>query len=415
MNLTEQILANLEQPRELERLFRQNPDGFRASLPEAMAAAPGAIVLDVWQARLEEFTPAPAARAAGSDNDLRLALLLALLAGLCTRMILYLTTIQKIAPVNLLYGVVPFLAVLFAVAAQPAKKLLAVQIACFLGSWIYLNFLPLELTDSVRMAYLHLPVFLWILAGFSFTGNLFRSSEARLSYLKFNGEFAIVYAILAICGVILTVLTLQLFHLAGMDISQFYMENIVVPGAASLALLAAWLVNRDLKPARTVAPFLARIFSPLVFLTLLAYLTALAWSGKNPFLDRDFLIAFNGILLIVLAITIFSLTENQYGSKKNPADLLNRALISLALLIDGVALASIVFRLSSFGLTPNRAAVLGVNLLTGIHLIRILTASIRSRGQKADPLAIRQAVTGYLPAYGVWATFVILIFPWAFR
>ena len=72
--------------------------------------------------------------------------------------------------------------------------------------------------------------------------------------------------------------------------------------------------------------------------------------------------AFNGILLGVLAVTIFSIVESDSDEKKNISDYINFSLIVLALIIDTVALSAIVFRLSSYGITPNRLAVLGVNI-----------------------------------------------------
>lgn len=417
MDMKEKILNNLDNPHALELLFRQDPAAFRRAFPEVRKQDPESIVLAVWQERFMEQAEASEAKSPLLARDLRLALLLAALAGLCTRVILHFVIGQTIAPVNILYGVVPFMAAYFALTQKPDKKLLLNLAGLFLGSLIYINILPLQESDSIIMAYLHLPVFLWIVLGLAFTGNDHRSIEARLAYIRFNGEFAIVYAIFAISGMILTALTLMLFELAlpGQDVAKFYLENVVVFGAAALSLVATYLVTTQLKLAKTLAPWIARIFSPLVFLTLLAYLAVLLMAGRNPFLDRDFLIAFNGILLVVLAITIFTLTEKSNGDKRQLGDLLTVALICLALMIDIVALASIVFRLSSYGLTPNRIVVLGVNLLIGGHLAWILAAYGKFLRKKTAPPAVQRAVTQYLPAYGAWAAFVFLAFPWIFR
>lgn len=417
MDIKEQILANLEDPHALEQLFRQDPDAFRQSFPEARRQAPESIVLAVWQERLTDRELISETKSAWLTGDLRLTLVLAILAGLCTRVILYFTIEQKIAPVHLLYGVIPFLAAYFVITQRPQKKLTVTLTILFLGTLVYFSILPLEQTDSIIMAYLHLPVFLWVVLGLAYTGNDFRSTAARLAYIRFNGEFAIVYATFAISGMILTALTLMLFELAlpDQDIAQFYLENVVVFGAAALTLVATYLVKTQLRLAKSMAPWIARIFSPLVFLTLLAYLVVLLFAGSNPFLDRDFLIAFNGILLVVLAITIFSLTERVNGEQRHLGDVVNVALIGLALVIDIVALASIVFRLSSFGLTPNRIVVLGVNLLIGGHLAWILVAYGQLMCKKAAPQAIQRAITEYLPAYGVWAALVFLAFPWIFH
>jgi hypothetical protein len=76
------------------------------------------------------------------------------------------------------------------------------------------------------------------------------------------------------------------------------MSSFLAQAALSL-IVATYLVTTQLKLAKTLAPWIARIFSPLVFLTLLTYLVVLFIAGRNPFQDRDFLIAFNGILLVV--------------------------------------------------------------------------------------------------------------------
>ncbi|NCC77429.1 MAG: DUF4153 domain-containing protein, partial [Clostridia bacterium] len=274
MDMKEIILANLEAPPALEQLFRQDPDAFRQAFPEARKQAPESIVLAVWQERLTAQEASSEAKSPWLTRDLRLTLVLAVLAGLCTRVILYFTLEQAIAPVNVLFGIAPFLAAFFAVTHQPQKKLLVILVGLFLGTVIYFNILPREETDSIIMAYLHLPVFLWVVLGLAFTGNDHRQTGARLAYIRFNGEFAIVYATFAISGMILTALTLMLFELAlpDHDIAKYYMENVVVFGAAALSLVATYLVTTQLKLAKTMAPWIARIFGPLVFLTLLAYL-----------------------------------------------------------------------------------------------------------------------------------------------
>lgn len=131
-------------------------------------------------------------------------------------------------------------------------------------------------------------------------------------------------------------------------------------------------------------------------------------------MDRDFLLSFSGVLLTVLAVTIFSITESGKDEKKNISDYINFALIILALIIDSVALSAIVFRLSSYGITPNRIAVLGVNLLVWANLIWIMISYMRFLQKKSGPSTIQDAVTKYLPIYGLWAAFVAFAFPLIF-
>jgi hypothetical protein len=252
------------------------------------------------------------------------------------------------------------------------------------------------------------------LVGLSFTGNAFALGRARLAFLKFNGEFAVLYASMAISGIILTGLTMQLFTFVGMDISEFYFSNIVLVGAAALAVVATYLASSNLKLARSITPYIAKIFGPLVLATLLVYLVTVVSITKNPFLDRDFLLTFNGVLLCVLAVSIFSITESRSDEKKTISDMVAFSLIVLALIIDSVALSAIVFRLSSYGITPNRVAVLGVNILIWANLLWIMLAYIRFLLKKTGPSSIQEAITTFLPIYGVWAAFVVFVFPYLF-
>jgi len=414
MDTYNRILENLINPHELEKMYREDPEAFKNSLSIAWNENPDSEVLAVWYERLNFEEKLNPVKPSLIQKDFLYMGILAVLAGISTRLIMYFALQKTIAPINLVFGILPFVAAYFVYINKPKRNVVYALVSLFLISGIYLNLLPLALNDSIIMAYLHFPIFMWVLLGLAYTGNEYKKGSARLSYLKFNGEFCILYAIMAISGMLLSVLTLQLFSFVGMDISEFYFQNIVLFGASSLAVVGAYLVKRNLKLAKNIAPYIAKIFSPLVFITLLVYLILVIWVGKNPFLDRNFLIAFNGILLCVLAITIFSITESTATKRKNISDYINSALIILALIIDTVALSAMIFRLSSYGITPNRVAVLGVNILIWVNLFLIMLAYVRYLRNKTGLVRIQDAVTKYLPIYGLWAAFVTFAFPLIF-
>lgn len=405
------ITDYIDNPHELERMFRQEPEAFKKSFAYAWEQNPNSQVLAVWQERLHFKETEDTEKASLLRKHFWFMGLLAILAGISTRILFHFTEQEAIAPINLVFGILPFMAIYFVYNNSSTKKVIYALTSLFLISGLYLNLLPLEDKDSIILAYLHLPVFLWVVLGLAFTGNEYDKGSARLAYLKFNGEFGILYVSMAISGMVLTVLTMQLFRLVGTDISEFYFKNVVLFGAAALAVVAAFLVSRDIKLAKNIAPYLAKIFSPLVLATLAVYLVTVIWVGKNPFLDREFLLVFNGVLLSVLAVTIFSITERGTGEKMNVSDYINFALIALALIIDAVALSAIVFRLSSYGITPNRLAVLGINVLICANLIWIMFSYARFLQNKTGPSTLQDAVTKYLPVYGLWAAFVTLVFP----
>ncbi len=409
------VIENITNPHELERMFRKDPKAFKKSFSHAWEQNPDSQVLAIWYERLHFKETADKEKASLFQKGFLFMGILAILAGISTRIIFHFVEQEAIAPINLAFGILPFIAAYFVYKNPPQKNVLYILALVFLISGFYLNMLPLNDKDSMILAYLHLPIFLWGLVGLAFTGNEYSKGSTRLAYLKFNMEFFILYASMAISGMLLALLTLQLFSFVDLDIEDFYFRNIVLFGAAALAIVATYLVSMNLKLAKNITPYIAKIFSPLVLATLLVYLITVIWVGKNPFLDRNFLIAFNGILLGVLAVTIFSITESGTDEKKNISDYINFALIVLALIIDSVALSAIVFRLSSYGITPNRLAVLGVNILIWGNLIWIMISYMRFLQNKTGPSTIQDAVTKYLPVYGLWAAFVTFTFPLIFN
>ncbi|WEG12225.1 DUF4153 domain-containing protein [Pullulanibacillus sp. KACC 23026] len=409
------IIEYMDNPHELERMYRKDPKAFKKSLSHARELNPDSPVLGVWYERLYFKEMANTEKSSLFQKGFLIMGLLAILAGISTRIIFYFVSQEAIAPINLAFGIIPFIAAYFVYNNTPRKSVIYSLIVLFLISGVYLNFLPLNDKDSTILAYLHLPLFLWGVVGLAFTGNDYSKGSARLAYIKFNLEYGILYACMAASGMVLALLTMRLFSFVGLDIEDFYFSNVILFGAAALAVVAAYLVSMNLKLAKNMTPYLAKIFSPIVLATLVVYLITVIGVGKNPFLDRNFLIAFNGILLGVLAVTIFSIIESDSERKKNISDYINVILIVLALIIDSVALSAIVFRLSSYGITPNRLAVLGVNLLIWANLIWIMKPYIRFLQDKSGPSIIQDAVTKYLPVYGIWAAFVIFTFPIIFK
>jgi hypothetical protein len=145
------------------------------------------------------------------------------------------------------------------------------------------------------------------------------------------------------------------------------------------------------------------------------YLAVAFLSGENPFVDRNFLITVNGLLLVVLGMTVFSIAERGEQAELQWIDYVNVALLGITLVVDLIALSAIVFRLGSYGLTPNRVVVLGANIVVMTHLAWTCRAYLGLLRKKSGVGEIRQAVTGYLPVYAGWALLVVFVLPFLFR
>jgi hypothetical protein len=120
---------------------------------------------------------------------------------------------------------------------------------------------------------------------------------------------AIITGLLLIAIFIFSAMSISLFDLIGMKISKFYMENIAILCIAVSPVVAALLI--DLYPEITsrIAPVIARIFAPLVLVSAVIYLISIAISGISILEKREFLLIFNLLLLSVMAIIVFSVSE----------------------------------------------------------------------------------------------------------
>lgn len=409
------ISKNLEQPAELERLYRQEPEKFTRAFPKVFKENQNLTILKVWHARLNfDMTRDAMTEPDVNLKDLLLIIVISLLAGTIARFLFPSLDNGLINPANIVFSVFPLLSCYFLVKNRPSKKLVLSISLSYLAALIYLNFLPVKDSDSIILANLHLPFFLWSLVAISFIGDYRLQPRKVLDYLKYNGELLISAGLLLICGVVLTALTINLFAAIQVKIEDFYMKNIAIFGVAALPFVGTYLARaRGL--TKNIAPYLAKVFSPLVLITLGIYLATIIVTQKNPYTDREFLLIFNLMLILVLAITIFSFAGRETGSKIAFNDRIIFALLTVAIVIDCVALSAIVFRLTSYGITPNRLAVLGMNLIVFVHLVKITVNYFRFILGKVKVEMIEAAITRYLPIYSLWALIVTIFFPIVFN
>ena len=123
---------------------------------------------------------------------------------------------------------------------------------------------------------------------------------------------------------------------------------------------------------------------------------------------------FNALLIGVMAIIFFSVAEIDKATK-SPAEIWVLFLLSaLTVIVNGIALSAILFRISEWGITPNRAAVLGGNVLILINLLLVTVQLYGVATKKADITGVKRVIAFYLPVYCIWVTVVTFTFPLLF-
>ncbi len=422
MELEKQIEENRDNPAWLETEYHKKPQLFAACLARVAERFPDSPVLSAWTERLS-FAPLSADRTREIKEILILAALCAL-AGVAVRLpALWGADFWKsdIAAnpffyVNFPFFFVPMIAFYYAYARGSSVIICAAVAAAFAASILAANLFPaFEPYQTRILSALHLPLMLWLAVGAVFCGPEWRSPPARLDFLRSTGELLIYTVLILLGGGVLTVFTLGIFQLIGMDIKRFYMDNVAAIGLFAAPIVAAYLTEKKRELVERFSPVLSLLFTPLFLVTLIVFLAVMLVLGKSPYTDRDFLIVFNGMLVLVLALTLFNVTEHKLKSTGRIMDILNGALILAALAIDAVALSAIIVRLASFGATANRIAVLGENIILLANLLGLAFQYIRYFAGRARHAAVENWTAHFLGVYFIWFATVVFLFPVIFR
>ena len=249
------------------------------------------------------------------------------------------------------------------------------------------------------------------MVGLVHTAARWRDSDARMDFLRATGE-AVIYGTLILCGgAVLTAFTIAIFAAVGLDIRMPYLETVGIGGLMAAPVVAAFLVNAKKSIVESIAPVLSRIFTPLFLATMAGFLAALAILRRSPLAYRDTLLAFNVMLVLVLALVIYNLTARRAAERREAWDWLNFALVACAVAVDGIALASIAGRILSYGWSANRAALLGLNLVLLVDLGGIAVLTLRFLLGHGRFAAIERWQADYLPVLFAWCSLVVVVFP----
>lgn len=404
-----ELLANLDNPEALERLYHQDKGTFKVLFNEMVGAYPESSLLRFWSVRLnyakEEIFW-------GKQTDLLFLLFCCALSYFIVRIPgWFAINPDAFYPRNASFVLFPALLLFFARKnALPWKKVL-LYIMVFVGAAVYINMLPQSTkSDTLILACIHLALFCWFIVSMAFVTPFSSVVDGRLSYLRYNGDLIVMTAILLLAGGIMSAITIGLFHVIGFKIEKFYFENVVLGGVSMAPLVATYITQHNPQLVGRVAPVIARLFSPIVLIMLLVFLGMMLYGGKNPYHNREFLLIFNLLLLGVMAIIFFSVAGNG-ETKGNVNGWILLVLSVLTIVANGVALSAILFRISEWGFTPNRTAVLVTNVLILINLFIVGKGLLGFVRGTARLETVGMRIVKYLPVYFLWVLIVVFLFP----
>lgn len=316
---------------------------------------------------------------------------------------------------NLSFFVLPLLTGYFIWKRRLSTSAIRWLATAFVAVGIFANFYPFVAQGHTEaLTSLHLPIALWLLVGMAYAGGRWRQVAGRMDFIRFSGELLIYYVLIALGGGVFMAFLGMLFKAIKID-SEPFVEWVVPCGAAGAVLVAAWLVEAKQSVIENMAPVLTRLFTPLFAALLITFLGTVVWTGRAIDISREVLIAFDLLLVLVLALLLYSVSARDPQSPPGIIDVLQVVLVTSALLADAVALWAIAARINEFGFSPNRVAALGENLILLVNLAWAAVLYVRFLRGRASFTSVERWLTNYLPVYFAWAVIVAILFPPLFQ
>jgi hypothetical protein len=408
--MTQEIISNLDNPRQLEKLYRENKAIFKREFNTIYATIRESSTAQFWNERLnyesEEISW-------GTRSEMLFVLIASFIAGMIAKIPQYTSLTEEFFySRNIGVIVFPLLTLYFAWKQKLSFKSTGIAILTFCLSAIYINSLPADnKSDTLVLACIHLPLLLWAITGYTYSGFNLKNHSRRIDFLKYNGDLVVMMALILIAGGILAGVTIGLFSLININIEQTYFEYVGIFGLAAAPIIGTYLVQTNPQLVNKVSPVIAKVFAPLVLITLVVYLGAILYSGKDPYNDREFLMIFNLLLIGVMAIILFAVTETSRKTDNKIQLLILLALSVVTIVVNGIALSAIIFRISEWGFTPNRLAVLGSNILILLNLLLVTNRLFRTIRTGNEIQKVEYSIATYLPVYAVWTIIVTFLFP----
>jgi hypothetical protein len=266
-------------------------------------------------------------------------------------------------------------------------------------------------SDTEVLTVLHLPIALWLIVGFAYLGGRWFHDGGRMNFVRFSGELAIYYVLIALGGFVVILFTFTMFRAIDVKPDWFVGGWLIPCGAAGAVVIASWLVEAKQSVIENMAPVLTRVFTPLFTMLLLLFLATMVWTGSPINVKREVLIGFDLLLAVVVGLVLFSASARDPQAPPNFFDGLQLALVVSALVVDGVALYAIAARISEFGLSPNRMAALGENIILLANLTWSAWLYARFLRHRSSFAMLERWQIAYLPVFSVWAAVVVLVFP----
>jgi len=277
--------------------------------------------------------------------------------------------------------------------------------------------------DVAGLTAIHLPFIAWAAVGLGVSLGYRNSAKQFYGFLVKSAETILTAGIYMLAGMILIGLTVGIFAALGVTIPEELMRIVSSAGLGLLPVLAlASLYDSSRAPTdQSWTSGLARLLKILTRLILAPALLVLAiyifWFVPmhfwQPFRERDVLIIYNATIMAIIATLACTVPDPSEQLSSKASRMLRYAILaagSLTFLLNIYALAAVASRTFSGGLTPNRHAVLGWNVVT-LLILGFVTLKLWKDKSETWPDTFRESVAISMLLAIAWALWVLLGLP----
>ncbi len=400
------IIANTENFDGLERLYRANKDDFRSAIKELHEENAADTTAAIWYSRLFYKEQKEKPKNVDLLKDIGIMVLLAFIAWLPIR---YLINHDSDFVWMICFTVFSFMISLYFFLKKgfPIKEL-AVSAAFHICAFFYLCFLykkSFDSSQSTSNAFYFVFILFWFAAYLCYSGRNFKESTSLAGFIKISGELIVWYTIFFLGFLAVSFIILSLFEAIKIDFWNVWEENLLPYALCILPYASVYFIE---KTKYQFTAILANIFLPVFLAGLAVFAVMSLFSETKPYSDRDTFILFNVLLVFVICF----LTYSSLGSTENRfINICSLALAVITVLLDLYTLSATIYRISSFGISPNKLTLLVTNITMLGNLVFILFRCFKEKSFKVPA----EKIVVYLPAYAVLAFIVVFIFPFAFK
>jgi hypothetical protein len=216
--MKEQIINNIENASELERLYRLNPGEFSKDFNDAYDFIKEHPIAEFWLTRLKFDTitgqelqkDVSESETQPETSNKRFAFVFTVIASLVAGTIAKMPDFlgmgsDQYLMDNAAFFVLPLLSIFYIIKNRLSTKSIIIFSVIVIVSIIFINLLPGDnKSDTHMLSSMHLVLLMWVVLGVVFIGENIMSPEKQLQFIKRNGDVIILTSVILCGGVVLT-------------------------------------------------------------------------------------------------------------------------------------------------------------------------------------------------------------------